>query len=46
MAASFLLFDLKTDFAERHDLAARHPELVLKLKRRLGEWEREVDQKP
>ena len=42
----FLLFDLKTDLAERHDLAAQRPELVLKLKRRLAEWERDVDQKP
>ena len=41
----FLLFDLKTDLAERNDLAAQHPELVLKLKRRLAEWERDVDQK-
>ena len=42
----FLLFDLQTDFAERNDLAAQHPELVLKLKRRMAEWERDVDQKP
>jgi arylsulfatase A-like enzyme len=41
----FLLFDLKTDLAERHDLAARHPELVLKLKRRMAEWENDVNQK-
>lgn len=41
----FLLFDLKTDLAERNDLAARHPELVGKLKRRIGEWERDVDAK-
>lgn len=42
----FLLFDLNTDFAERNDLAAQHPELVLKLKRRMADWERDVDQKP
>ena len=42
----FLLFDLKTDLAERNDLAAQHPDLVLKLKRRIAEWERDVDQKP
>jgi arylsulfatase A-like enzyme len=42
----FLLFDLKTDLAERNDLAAQHPEVVLKLKRRMAEWEQEVDQKP
>jgi hypothetical protein len=38
-----LLFDLKKDSGERNDLAAQHPELVLKLKRRLAEWEHEVD---
>ena len=42
---SFLLFDLNTDLAERHDLAAQHPELVRKLKRRIEEWEKEIDQK-
>jgi hypothetical protein len=42
----FLLFDLKNDFAERNDLAAQHPDLVLKLKQRIAEWELEVDQKP
>ena len=45
-AGQFLLFDLKTDLAERNDLAAQHPELVLKLKRRIAEWESDVDQKP
>jgi len=38
----FLLFDLKHDPGERNDLAARHPKLVLKLKRQLAEWERDV----
>jgi arylsulfatase A-like enzyme len=38
----FLLFDLKKDLAERDDLAAVHPELVLRLKRRLAEWEQDV----
>lgn len=42
----YLLFDLQTDFAERNDLAAHHPELVRKLKRRIAEWESDVDQKP
>jgi arylsulfatase A-like enzyme len=42
----YLLFDLKNDLAERNDLAAQHPELVLKLKQRIAEWEHEVDQKP
>jgi arylsulfatase A-like enzyme len=41
----FLLFDLKTDLAERNDVAAQHPEVVLKLKRRMAEWELDVDQK-
>lgn len=45
-AGQYLLFDLKTDFAERNDLAAQHPELVLKLKRRIVQWETDVDQKP
>jgi len=43
---SFLLFDLSADLAERHDLAAQHPELVRKLKRRIEEWEKSVDPKP
>ena len=42
----FLLFDLKTDLAERNDLAAQHPELVLKLKRLLADWEHEIDPAP
>ena len=41
----YLLFDLNTDLAERHDLAAQHPELVLKLKRRIAEWEADMDRK-
>jgi arylsulfatase A-like enzyme len=40
----FLLFDLGDDPGERVDLAGRHPELVVKLKRSLGEWERDVGQ--
>jgi len=42
----FLLFDLRDDVREHRDLAARHPELVLKLKGLLAEWEKDVDQKP
>jgi len=42
----FLLFDLQNDPGERNELAARHPELVRKLKQLIAEWEREVDQKP
>lgn len=43
-AGQFLLFDLGDDPGERIDLAARHPELVVMLKRLLAEWERDVDQ--
>ncbi len=42
----FLLFDLENDLAERNDLAAQHPDLVLRLKRRMAEWEHDVDQRP
>ncbi len=45
-AGQLLLFDVKTDLAERNDLAAQHPELVLKLKRQIAQWETDVDQKP
>ena len=40
----YLLFDLKDDPGERHDLAAQHTDLVLELKMRLTDWEKEVDQ--
>jgi arylsulfatase A-like enzyme len=40
-----LLFDLETDVGERHDLAAQRPDLVLKLRALLADWERDVDQK-
>lgn len=43
-ASQFLLFDLGADPGERIDLAARHPELVVMLKRLLGDWERDVGQ--
>ncbi|HXQ73335.1 MAG TPA: hypothetical protein VN844_22735 [Pyrinomonadaceae bacterium] len=36
---------MNTDLAERHDLTAQHPELVRKLKQRIEDWERKVDQK-
>jgi arylsulfatase A-like enzyme len=42
----FLLFDVQDDMAERRDLAARHPELILKLRALLAEWEQDVDRKP
>jgi len=42
----FLLFDLRADPGEKNDLAARRPELVVKLKGLLQAWERDVAQKP
>src|SRR5262245_4002851 len=42
----FLLFDLRADPGEKHDLTARRPELVVKLKTLLEAWEKDVDQKP
>jgi arylsulfatase A-like enzyme len=42
----YLLFDLNDDPGERHDLAAQHPDLVVKLKSLLAVWEKDVDQKP
>jgi arylsulfatase A-like enzyme len=44
-AGQFLLFDLGNDPGERVDLAARHPEQVVMLKRLLAEWEGDVDQR-
>jgi hypothetical protein len=41
----YLLFDLNEDPSERRDLAAQHSDLVLELKMRLTDWEKEVDQK-
>lgn len=38
-----LLFNLRADIGERHDLAARRPDLVRQLRRLLAEWERDVD---
>jgi arylsulfatase A-like enzyme len=42
----YLLFDLSEDAAERRDLAAAHPDLVVKLKNLHAAWEKEVDQNP
>jgi arylsulfatase A-like enzyme len=42
----FLLFDLRADPGEKHDLTAQRPELVVKLKTLLEAWEKDVDQKP
>jgi arylsulfatase A-like enzyme len=41
--AQLLLFDLAADPGERTDLAARHPDVVARLKRVLGDWETDVD---
>jgi arylsulfatase A-like enzyme len=41
----YLLFDLRDDPGERHDLAAQHTDLIVKLKSQLAEWEKDVDQK-
>jgi arylsulfatase A len=41
----YLLFDLNADPGERHDLAARHPDLVVRLKALLADWEKDVDLK-
>ena len=41
-----LLFDLQADPGERTDLYYRHPEKVHDLRRRLAEWEAEVDKVP
>jgi arylsulfatase A-like enzyme len=40
----YLLFDLAADPAERADLAARHPDIVLALRSALADWENDVDQ--
>jgi arylsulfatase A-like enzyme len=39
-----LLFDLLDDPGEQHEMAARHPDHVRRLKGLLADWEREVDQ--
>jgi arylsulfatase A-like enzyme len=39
-----LLFDVGSDPGERADLAARHPELIVTLRRLLADWEKDVDQ--
>lgn len=38
-----LLFDLPSDPGERQDLAARHPDIVTRLKQQLAAWEQDVD---
>jgi len=38
-----LLFDLESDEGERTNLNFRHPEVVMDLKKRLADWEAEMD---
>jgi arylsulfatase A-like enzyme len=44
-AGQYLLFNLTDDPGERHDLAAQHNEVVVRLKALLAEWEKDVDRK-
>lgn len=39
----YMLFDLRTDLGERHDLAAHHPDIVRRLAGLLVTWEKDVD---
>src|SRR5262249_47132836 len=41
----YLLFDLSNDPGERHDLAAQHPEIIVRLKADLSKWEQAVSSK-
>lgn len=41
-----MLFDLAADVGERRDLSFSHPDKFTELKRRLREWESEVDREP
>ena len=38
-----LLFDLKKDIGERHDVAVARPDVVTKLRRSIRDWEEDVD---
>jgi arylsulfatase A-like enzyme len=38
-----LLFDLRGDLGERHDLASRRPDIVRRLLPLLAAWEKDVD---
>jgi arylsulfatase A-like enzyme len=38
-----LLFDVRSDPGERHDLASRHPDVVRQLRGLLAAWEKDVD---
>lgn len=37
-----LLFDLRKDISEQHDVAAEHPDRVARMRRLLAEWEEDV----
>ncbi len=39
------LYNLKDDLGERHDLAAKHPDRVAALRRKLHQWYQDVDAK-
>jgi arylsulfatase A-like enzyme len=41
-----MLFNLKDDTGERHDLGFQHQDIVTDLKRRLKAWEEEMDASP
>ena len=41
-----MLFDLEADPGERHDLAAKHPDIVRRLQSALDAWEKDVDARP
>jgi hypothetical protein len=38
-----LLYNLRTDIGERHDLAVQRPDLVATLRSLIGEWEKDVE---
>jgi arylsulfatase A-like enzyme len=40
--SQLLLFDLPNDPGERRDLSASHPDIVVKLKKLLADWEKDV----
>ena len=42
----FLLFDLDADPGEHTDLAARHPDIVLRLRNMWVDWRKDVDPQP
>jgi arylsulfatase A-like enzyme len=44
-AGQYLLFDLLDDPGERHDVAAQHTDVIVRLKAQLSDWEKDVDGK-